>query len=101
MIVDMIVETEAARLLAYRAASLMDQGKRGSVETSYCKLYASEVAQRVTYNAMQVHGGYGFIDEYPLERYYRDARALSIIEGTSQIHRLIIGRQATGLNAFA
>lgn len=101
MLADMAVETEAARFLAYRAAMLMDQGKRGRIETSYCKLYASEMVQRVTYNAMQVHGGYGYIDEFPVERYFRDARALSIIEGTSQVHRLVIGRQMTGINAFA
>ncbi|MBI2858854.1 MAG: acyl-CoA dehydrogenase family protein [Chloroflexi bacterium] len=101
MIADMIVETEAARLLTYRAARLMDGGQRGRVETSHAKLYSSEMVQRVAYNAMQVHGGYGYIDEYPLERCFRDARSLSIIEGTSQVHRLIIGRQATGINAFA
>ncbi len=101
MVADMIVENEAAKFLTYRAATLMDQGQRGRVETSYAKLYCSEMVQRVTYNAMQVHGGYGYIDEYPLERYARDARSLTIIEGTSQVHRLIIGRHATGINAFA
>ena len=100
MIADMLVETEAARMLTYRAASLMDQGQRGRVETSYCKLFGSEMVQRVAYNALQIHGGYGYIDDYPLERYMRDARAMSIIEGTSQVHRLIIGRHATGINAF-
>lgn len=100
MIADMIVETEAARLLTYRAAKLMDQGQRGRVETSHCKLYASEVAQRVTYNAVQVHGGYGYIDEFPIERFFRDARAMTIFEGTSEIHRLIIGKHATGISSF-
>ena len=96
----MIVETEAARLLTYKAASLIDRGLRGRIETSLCKLYATEVVQRVTYNAIQIHGGYGYIDEYPLERYYRDARLLTIGEGTSQMHKLFIGRQALGISAF-
>lgn len=100
-IADMIVEMEAARLLAYRAATLMDKGLRGRVETNYCKLFGSEMAQRVTYNAIQIHGGYGYIDEYPLERHFRDARVLTIVEGTSDIHRLAIGRHHTGINAFA
>lgn len=100
MIADMIVETEAARLLTYKAAALMDKGKRGIPETSYCKLYATEVAERVTYNAIQIHGAAGYLDEYPVERLYRDARAITILEGTSQIHRLIIGRHALGISAF-
>lgn len=100
MIADMIVETEAARLLTYKAAALMDKGKRGMPETSYCKLYASEVAQRVAYNAIQIHGASGYFDDYPLERIYRDARAQTIVEGTSQIHKLIIGRHALGISAF-
>ncbi len=100
MIADMIVETKAARLLTYKAAALMDKGKRGMPETSYCKLYASEVAQKVAYNAIQIHGAAGYFDDYPLERVFRDARAQTIVEGTSQIHRLIIGRQALGISAF-
>ncbi len=100
MIADMIVETEAARLLTYKAAALMDKGRRGLPETSYCKLYASEVAQKVAYNAIQIHGASGYFDDYPLERIYRDARAQTIVEGTSQIHRLIIGRHALGISAF-
>ena len=100
MIADMIVETEAARLLTYKAAALMDKGKRGLPETSYCKLYASEVAQKVAYNAIQIHGASGYFDDYPLERIFRDARAQTIVEGTSQIHRLIIGRNALGISAF-
>ncbi|MEW6033724.1 MAG: acyl-CoA dehydrogenase family protein [Chloroflexota bacterium] len=99
-VADMVVEMEAARLLAYRAATLMDQGLRGRVETSYCKLFGSEMVQRVTYNAIQIHGGYGYIDEYPVERHFRDARALTIVEGTSDIHRLSIGRHHIGINAF-
>lgn len=100
MIADMIVDVEAARLLIYRAASLMDKGQRGLAETSYAKLFASEVAQRVSWKAIQVHGGYGYTDDMPVERYFRDARVLTIIEGTSDIQRLHIGRKALGINAL-
>lgn len=100
MIADMIVETEAARFLTYRAAYLKDKGIPHTVETSMAKYYASEVALRAANNAIQVHGGYGFSDEYPVERYYRDVKVATLLEGTSQMHKLIIGRNATGLNAF-
>jgi len=100
MIADMIVETEAARFLTYRAAYLKDKGRPSTVETSMAKYYASEVALRATNSAIQVHGGYGFSDEYPVERYYRDVKVGTLLEGTSQMHKLIIGRNATGLNAF-
>lgn len=100
MIADMVVGTEAARLLTYKAATIVDKGLKAELETSCCKLFASEIAQQVTYNAIQVHGGYGYVDEYPLERHFRDARAFTIIEGTSQIHKLNIGRHVTGINAF-
>jgi len=100
MIADMIVETEAARFLTYRAAYLKDKGVPHTVETSMAKYYASEVALRAANNAIQVHGGYGFSDEYPVERYYRDVKVATLLEGTSQMHKLIIGRNATGLNAF-
>lgn len=99
-IADMIVETEAARLLTYKAASMMDTGQRGIVDTNYAKLFASETAQRVSYKAIQLHGAYGYTDDMPVERYFRDARALTIIEGTSDIHRLHIGRHALGISAF-
>ena len=100
MIADMIVETEAARFLTYRAAYLKDKGVPHTVETSMAKYYASEVALRAANNAIQVHGGWGFSDEYPVERYYRDVKVATLLEGTSQMHKLIIGRNATGLNAF-
>jgi alkylation response protein AidB-like acyl-CoA dehydrogenase len=100
MIADMIVETEAARFLTYRAAYLKNKGVPNTVETSMAKYYASEVALRAANNAIQVHGGYGFSDEYPVERYYRDVKVATLLEGTSQMHKLIIGRNATGLNAF-
>jgi butyryl-CoA dehydrogenase len=100
LIADMIVETEAARLLTYRAAYLKNKGVRNTVETSMAKYYATEVALRAANNAIQVHGGYGFSDEYPVERYYRDVKVGTLLEGTSQMHKLIIGREATGINAF-
>lgn len=100
MIADMVVETEAARLLVWRAGHLKNQGKPSTVETSIAKLYASEAAIRSANAAIQIHGGYGYSDEYPVERYLRDARVATLYEGTSQIQKLIIGRHYTGLDAF-
>lgn len=100
MIADMVVETEAARLLVWRAGHLKNQGKPSTVETSIAKLYASEAAIRAANAAIQIHGGYGYSDEYPVERYMRDARVATLYEGTSQIQKLIIGRHYTGLDAF-
>jgi len=100
MIADMTVETEAARLLVYRAATLKDKGNPATIETSMAKYYASEIALRAANNAVQIHGSYGYSDEFPVERYFRDVRVNTILEGTSQMHKLIIGRFKTGLNAF-
>jgi alkylation response protein AidB-like acyl-CoA dehydrogenase len=100
LIADMAVETEAARLLTWRVASLADHGQPHRLESSYAKYYASEVAVRAANNAVQVHGGYGYIDEYPVGKYLRDARVTTLYEGTSQVQKLIIGRQLTGENAF-
>jgi len=100
LIADMTVETEAARLLVYRAAALKDKGNPATVETSMAKYYSSEIAIKAANKALQIHGSYGYSDEYPVERYFRDVRVSSILEGTSQIHKLIIGRAMTGLNAF-
>jgi alkylation response protein AidB-like acyl-CoA dehydrogenase len=100
LIADMVVETEAARLLVWRAGDLKNKGKPNTRETSIAKLYASEMAQRVTDNAIQVHGGYGFSDEFPVERFWRDARVNRLYEGTTQIQKLIIGRFATGIDAI-
>jgi alkylation response protein AidB-like acyl-CoA dehydrogenase len=101
MIADMVVETEAARLLVWRAGDLKDKGRPNTRETSIAKLYASEAAQRAADNAIQIHGGYGFSDEFPVERYWRDARVNRLYEGTTQIQKLIIGRFATGIDAIA
>lgn len=100
LIADTVVEAEAARLLVWRAGLLKNQGKPSTVETSIAKLYASEAAIRAADRAIQIHGGYGYSDEYPVERYWRDARVATIYEGTSQIQKLIIGRHYTGIDAF-
>ncbi len=90
MLADMATEIEAARLLARRAAWKQDSGARFSLEASIAKLFASEMATRVTHKAIQIHGGYGYSCEYPVERMYRDARVTEIYEGTSEIQRLVI-----------
>jgi butyryl-CoA dehydrogenase len=100
MIADMIVRRDAARLLVWRAGMLKDQGKPNTAETSIAKLYATESAVECANLAIQVHGGSGYVDDYPVERYLRDARVTTLYEGTSQIHKLIIGRAATGINAM-
>jgi butyryl-CoA dehydrogenase len=100
LIADMVVETEAARLLVWRAGDLKNKGKPNTRETSIAKLYASEMAQRVTDSAIQIHGGYGFSDEFPVERFWRDARVNRLYEGTTQIQKLIIGRFTTGIDAI-
>ena len=100
LIAEMVVDTDAARLLVWRAGHLKDRKQPNTLETSIAKYYATEAAVRCANNAIQVHGGYGYIDEYPVERYMRDARVTTLYEGTSQIQKLIIGRHATGINAL-
>jgi butyryl-CoA dehydrogenase len=100
MIAEMILRRDAARLLVRRAGILKDQGKPNTPETSIAKLYATEAAVECANLAIQVHGGSGYVDDYPVERYLRDARVTTLYEGTSQIHKLIIGRDATGINAM-
>jgi len=90
---DMATAIDAARLLNYRAASMLDQGKRVTKESSMAKLFASEAAVRIADQAVQVHGGYGFIKDYPVEKFYRDVKLCTIGEGTSEIQRLVIARQ--------
>jgi alkylation response protein AidB-like acyl-CoA dehydrogenase len=101
MIADMIVDRDASRALVWRAGWLKDTGKPNTTETSIAKLYATEAAVRCANLAIQVHGGSGYVDDYPVERYMRDARVTTLYEGTSQIQKLIIGRAATGVNAMA
>ncbi len=89
---DIATLTEASRLMTYRAADLFDKGRPYAKESSMAKLYASEAANRAAYEALQIHGGYGYSKEFPIEQIYRDARVLTIYEGTSEIQRLIIAR---------
>jgi alkylation response protein AidB-like acyl-CoA dehydrogenase len=100
LIADMAVETEAARMLAWRAAHLSDLGRPYTLAASQAKYYASEVAVRAANAAVQVHGGYGYVDEFPVQKYLRDARVSTLYEGTSQIQKLLIGRALTGESAF-
>jgi len=90
MLADMATELDAARLLVWRAATLKDRGVRHSAESAMAKLYASEMCERVTSKAIQVHGGYGYVKEYDVERHWRDSRITEIYEGTSEIQRLVI-----------
>ena len=101
LIADTAVETDAARLLVWRVAALADAGKAHTLESSYAKYFASETAVRAANAAVQVHGGFGYVDEYPVGKYLRDARVTTLYEGTSQIQKLIIGRALTGESAFA
>ena len=101
LIAEMAVETEAARLLTWRAAALADAGQPYTLAASQAKYWASEVAVRAANAAVQIHGGYGYIDEFPVQKYLRDARVSTLYEGTSQIQKLLIGRALTGESAFA
>ncbi|HET7418482.1 MAG TPA: acyl-CoA dehydrogenase family protein [Solirubrobacterales bacterium] len=100
MITDMILRRDASRMLVLRAGLLKDEKKPNATETSIAKLYATEAAVECANLAIQVHGGSGYVDDYPVERYLRDARVTTLYEGTSQIQKLIIGRAATGENAM-
>lgn len=100
MLAEMVVETEAVRLLAYKACQLMDKGQMCFKECSGVKFLGTETAVRVCSKAMEIHGAYGISEEYPLERYFRDARTLLPPDGTNQIQRLITGREILGVHAF-
>jgi acyl-CoA dehydrogenase len=93
LIADMAAEIEAARLLTWQAAWLLDQGKRATLQSSFAKRFASDTAMKVTTDAVQIFGGYGYIKEYPVEKLMRDAKLFQIYEGTSQIQRLVIARE--------
>ena len=90
---DMATRIEAARLLTYRAAYLKDQRRRTTLESAMAKLYASEIAVRAADDSVQIHGGYGFVKDYPAEKFFRDVKLTTIGEGTSEIQRLVIARQ--------
>jgi alkylation response protein AidB-like acyl-CoA dehydrogenase len=100
MLADMKVQTDAARMLVWRAGFLKDKGRPNTTETSIAKLYATEAAVDCANTAIQVHGGSGYVDDHPVERYFRDVRVTTLYEGTSQIQKLIIGRSLTGINAL-
>ncbi|WP_406338935.1 acyl-CoA dehydrogenase family protein [Streptomyces sp. NBC_00649] len=100
LISDISVDVDAARLLTWRVADLIDRGEDFATPASKAKLFASEAAVRCANNALQVFGGYGYIDEYPVGKLLRDARVMTLYEGTSQIQKLIIGRALTGVSAF-
>jgi alkylation response protein AidB-like acyl-CoA dehydrogenase len=100
LISDIVVDVDAARLLTWRVADHIDRGLPFATEASVAKLYASEAAVRCANNALQVFGGYGYIDEYPVGKLLRDARVMTLYEGTSQIQKLLIGRATTGVTAF-
>jgi acyl-CoA dehydrogenase len=93
LVADMAAEIEAARLLVWQAAWLLDQGERATLQSSYAKRFAADTAMKVTTDAVQIFGGYGYIKEYPVEKLMRDAKLFQIYEGTSQIQRLVIARE--------
>jgi alkylation response protein AidB-like acyl-CoA dehydrogenase len=99
-IAEMATRVEAARLLVQRAASLRDTGKEHTTESSMAKLFASEIAVEVALDAVQIHGGYGYVKDYPVERYLRDAKLGTIGEGTSEVQRLVIARELLGLRGM-
>ncbi|MFP4086041.1 MAG: acyl-CoA dehydrogenase [Desulfobacteraceae bacterium] len=96
MIADMATQIEAARLLTFNAASMRDRGENYSGAASMAKVFASEMANKAAYQAIQIHGGYGYIKEFPVERYYRDVRVFTIYEGTSEIQRKVIANHVIG-----
>ena len=100
LLADMYLDLEASRALYYKVAWKHDRGERHTIESSVAKTFCSEAAVRNANRAVQVHGGYGYSDEYPVGRYLRDARVTTLYEGTSQIQRLLLGRHLTGISAF-
>jgi acyl-CoA dehydrogenase len=93
LLADMAIDIEAARLLTWKAAWLADQGKRNTKESSFAKAFAADLAMRVTTDAVQIFGGYGYMKDYPVEKLMRDAKLLQIFEGTSQIQRMVIAKE--------
>lgn len=100
MLADMAMELDAARFLAYRAFSLLDKGDLPMKEASMAKAYATEAGVRIASKSIQIHGSYGLAEEFPVERYFRDARVYTIPDGTTEIQKLVIGREMLGLSAF-
>jgi alkylation response protein AidB-like acyl-CoA dehydrogenase len=100
MLAEMKVKADAARMLVWRSGWLKDTGQPNTTETSIAKLFATEAAEWCANTAIQVHGGSGYVDDHPVERWFRDVRVTTLYEGTSQIQKLIIGRSLTGINAL-
>ena len=100
LIADMSVDADAGRLLTWRAADLIERGEPFGTAASKAKYFCSEAAVRAANNVIQLFGGYGYVDEYPVAKYMRDARVMTLYEGTSQIQKLLIGRAETGISAF-
>ena len=100
LLADTAVDVDAGRMLTWLVADLLDRGEKVALPASKAKLFASEAAVRAANNCLQVFGGYGYVDEYPIGKYLRDARVMTLYEGTSQIQKLIIGRALTGISAF-
>ena len=100
MLADSAVDVDASRLLTWAAADLKARGERYSLAASKAKLFATEASIRVANDCIQVHGGYGYVDEYPAAKMLRDARVTTLYEGTSQVQKLLIGRALTGISAF-
>jgi alkylation response protein AidB-like acyl-CoA dehydrogenase len=96
MLADMLMNIDAARLLAWRAAWLINAGQSNNVEASIAKAFAADMAQKVTNDAVQILGGYGYMRDYPVEKWMRDAKIMQIYEGTSQIQRVVISRELAG-----
>ena len=92
-LVDDAIRIQASRLMTYRAAAMKDAGRRTTLQSAMAKLYSSEIAVKVSDDAVQIHGGYGFVKDYPAEKYFRDVKLTTIGEGTSEIQRLVIARQ--------
>jgi len=97
----MVVDCDASRLLVYRAGDLKNKGVKNTLETSIAKYFASEAAVRAAAEAIQIFGAYGYSNEYPVERYLRDAKVATIYEGTSEIQKLVIGHHTLGIKAFS
>lgn len=100
MIYEMVVETESARFLTYRAMDLQDKGEDSTWQAALAKGFATEMAVRVTSRAIEIHGALGLMEDYPIERYFRDARSLTIPDGTTEIQKLVVGRRLTGISAI-
>jgi alkylation response protein AidB-like acyl-CoA dehydrogenase len=100
MIAQISVDADAARLLVWRAVDLIERGEPFGVAASKAKYFASEAAVRAANLAIQAFGGYGYVDEYPVQKFMRDARVMTLYEGTSQVQKLLIGRAETGISAF-